>query len=214
MTSLPVDLDLESIEFEGEWCTREDLARRIHSMLDAGNYNIGPVTAALEQLSAEITGLRTLAFRAPAEMAEALSAAAARQSKTVAALIREAIRYHLDAPESERPPEHEHEHEHVHEHEGDAEPLRPTRKRADIDVPSVHLAGPTALPIKPELRQPLNFVGELSQSPLPVVVVEPAEPEDVEAAVPLSKKESPRADTMESPEASAAESLENRWFGR
>jgi len=38
MTPQPIDLDAEAIQFEGHWYTRDELARKIKSMLDAGDF--------------------------------------------------------------------------------------------------------------------------------------------------------------------------------
>lgn len=95
MSALPVDIDTETIQFDGQWLGREDLAKAIRGMLDSGNYNIGRHSAALESLTQALQDVRTLAFRASPELAEALTQAAAKQGTTAGALIRAAVAAHL-----------------------------------------------------------------------------------------------------------------------
>src|SRR5439155_13189788 len=82
MSQLPIDLDAEAIQYDGHWYTREDLARRIRQMLDAGDFAVGKPSNALEQLTTVLASLRTLAFRLPPEMADQLNQAAARHGRT------------------------------------------------------------------------------------------------------------------------------------
>lgn len=106
MTSSPIDLDSESIQYEGRWYTRDELARRIKSMLDAGDFAIGKPSNALEHLTQTIQSLRTLAFRVTPDMADAINQAAARQGRGVGAILRDAVGAYLKlpkAPEAERP---------------------------------------------------------------------------------------------------------------
>ena len=67
MSLMPIDLDAEAILFEGQWSTRDELARRIKTMLDAGDYAISRQSTALEQLTTTLAAVRTLAFRATPE---------------------------------------------------------------------------------------------------------------------------------------------------
>src|SRR5438067_3057900 len=98
MSQLPIDLDTESVQFDGNWYTRDELARRIKAMLDANDYQISRPSSALEQLTSTLASLRTLAFRATPEMADALNASAARAGRTVGTLIREAVGEYLGMP--------------------------------------------------------------------------------------------------------------------
>jgi hypothetical protein len=96
MSQLPIDLDAEAIQYDGHWCTREDLARRIRQMLDGGDFAVGKISTALEQLTTVLAGLRTLAFRLPPDMADQLNQVAARHGRTLGSLIRESLTVHLN----------------------------------------------------------------------------------------------------------------------
>ncbi|MBX7096162.1 MAG: hypothetical protein K1X89_00485 [Myxococcaceae bacterium] len=87
----PIDLEKEAIQYEGAWCSRDDLAKKIRATLDMGDFNIGKLSLALEQLNQVLSSARTVAFRAQAEMADALTVAATRNNKTVGAYLRELI---------------------------------------------------------------------------------------------------------------------------
>lgn len=95
MTPWPIDLDTESIQYDGHWYTRDELARRIKSMLDAGDFAVGKPSQALEQLTVTLSTLRSLSFKITPEMADAVQQAAARQGRTIGGLIREAISDYL-----------------------------------------------------------------------------------------------------------------------
>lgn len=87
----PIDLEKEAIQYEGAWCSRDDLAKKIRATLDMGDFNIGKLSLALEQLNQVLSSARTVAFRAQGEMADALTVAATRTGKTVGAYLRELI---------------------------------------------------------------------------------------------------------------------------
>lgn len=91
MSLMPIDLDAEAILFDGQWSTRDDLARRIKSMLDSGDYAISRQSTALEQLTSTLAAVRTLAFRATPDLVEALNMAAARSGKSVGGFIRDTL---------------------------------------------------------------------------------------------------------------------------
>lgn len=91
MSDLPVDLDAEAVLFEGHWYTRDDMARRIKAMLDAGDFNVGRPSQALEHLTGVLASVRTVAFRATPDLVEALNHAAQLHGKTVGNLIRDAV---------------------------------------------------------------------------------------------------------------------------
>lgn len=91
MSQFPVDVDAEAIFVDGTWYTREDLSRRIRAMLDAGDFNVARPSMALQELTQMMQGVRTLAFRAPPELAEALTELASRTQQSVGAVIREAV---------------------------------------------------------------------------------------------------------------------------
>ncbi len=89
--SYPIDLDSETIQFDGQWYSREDLARRIKAMLDAGDFTVTRPSQALEQLTQTLASLKTVTFRVTPDVAEALNQVAAKESKTVGAVIRELL---------------------------------------------------------------------------------------------------------------------------
>ncbi len=91
MSLMPIDLDAEAILFDGQWSTKDDLARRIKAMLDGGDYSITRQSTALEQLSQTVSSVRTLAFRATPDLVEALNMAAARSGKSVGGFIRDTL---------------------------------------------------------------------------------------------------------------------------
>jgi hypothetical protein len=95
MSQPTVDLDSETILFEGQWYTRDDLARRIKGMLDAQDFAVARPSQALEALTTALQNVRTMAFRAPAELVEQVNAAAVSQGKSVGALLREAVAAYL-----------------------------------------------------------------------------------------------------------------------
>lgn len=100
--SFEIDLDGEQVLFDGTWYAKEELARRIKGMVDGGDYRVARPSAALEALQDALVNLRTLSVRLPAELAEALSSAAARQAIPVGAYVREALARSL--PQPSRPP--------------------------------------------------------------------------------------------------------------
>lgn len=91
ITPFPVDLDAEVISLDGNWYTRDDLAQRIKGMLDKGDFAIARYSAALEQLTSAIRSVRTLAFRATPELADAVNLLANRGGVTVGHVLREAV---------------------------------------------------------------------------------------------------------------------------
>lgn len=101
MSQLPIDIDAEAIYFDGHWYTRDDMARRIKAMLDQGDFAVSRPSAALEQLTAVISSVRTLAFRATPDMIESINAGAARAGKSVGAFIRDSLSQVLGLPSSD-----------------------------------------------------------------------------------------------------------------
>ncbi len=92
-----IDLDAEAIWFDGAWCTREDLARRIKELVEAGDYRVSRPSEALERLEAALARTHVLSTRVPAELAAALSVAARQAGRPVGHLAREAMAYYLAA---------------------------------------------------------------------------------------------------------------------
>jgi hypothetical protein len=85
-----IDLDSESVWLDGAWYARDDLARRIKEMIEAGDFRVARPSPALVQA-------QVLCVRMPAELAEAAGSTAARLGRPVGHLIREAIAYYLAA---------------------------------------------------------------------------------------------------------------------
>jgi hypothetical protein len=105
MSALPIDLEAEKIQYDGQWCTRDELAKRIKSMLDGGDFQVTRPSQALEALTATLANLKTVSFRVTPEQEGAISQAAARTGKTPGALIREALGAYLNgASKSATPP--------------------------------------------------------------------------------------------------------------
>ncbi len=86
-----VDLDTESIWFDNAWCSRDDLARKIRSMIDAGDYLVARPSQALEALTQSLANARVLPVRVSVELADALTAVAQRENRSVGGIIREAL---------------------------------------------------------------------------------------------------------------------------
>ncbi|MBS1150566.1 MAG: CopG domain protein DNA-binding domain protein [Myxococcaceae bacterium] len=132
MSLMPIDLDAEAILFDGQWSTRDDLARRIKSMLDSGDYSIARQSTALEQLTQTLASVRTLAFRATPDLVEALNMAAARSGKSVGGFIRDTLIDNISgAPEVAQ----------AHPNEAAAAPRVPT----EPEMPAVATAAAPAL---------------------------------------------------------------------
>ena len=92
-----IDLDSESVWLDDAWFTREDLARRIKEMIEAGDFRVARPSQALERLEAALGQAQVVAVRMPADLAQAASATAARLGRPVGHLVREAIAYYLAA---------------------------------------------------------------------------------------------------------------------
>ena len=76
---------------------REELARRIKQLVEAGDYRVSRPSEALERLEAVLARTHVLATRVPAELAAALSVAARQAGRPVGHLVREAMAYYLAA---------------------------------------------------------------------------------------------------------------------
>jgi len=92
-----IDLDSESVWLDGAWYTRDDLARRIKEMIEAGDFRVSRPSQALERLEAALGQAQVLAVRMPADLAQAASSTAERLGRPVGHLVREAIAYYLAA---------------------------------------------------------------------------------------------------------------------
>lgn len=205
MSQWAIDLDTESIQYDEQWYTREELARRIKAMLDNGDFAVGRPSQALEQLTLTLANLRTIAFKITPEMADAVQQAAARQGRTVGGLIREAISDYLgfaamptregaQAPAQARSQE------------------RVGRKPTDPELPAVTITQgnvPPDLKTTQVMQMPpvLPGPGALKTAGGPPVLVssfvtEPATSEEAASAVSLSPKKK------------SEEEPERGWFGR
>lgn len=95
MSQFPIDVDAEAIFLDGAWYTREDLSRRIRAMLDSGDFNVARPSMALQELTQMMQGVRTMAFRAQPELADALTELATRLGQSVGGVIREAVTQYI-----------------------------------------------------------------------------------------------------------------------
>jgi hypothetical protein len=91
MSQFTIDVDAEAVFLDGSWYTREDLSRRIKAMLDSGDFAVAAPSAALQELTQTLMGVRTMAFRCTPELADALSQLATRMGQSVSYLVREAV---------------------------------------------------------------------------------------------------------------------------
>jgi hypothetical protein len=154
MTPLPIDLDAEAIQFEGQWYTRDELARKIKSMLDSGDFAVGKPSQALEQLNQTVAALRTLAFRVTPEMADAINAISAKHGRGVGSIIREALAMHLGLPPTP-----------------DVERMPPKRTTAPTGRRQT----------EPELSLPVTAAPAVVQPPPPPPLLTPPLPPDLKA---------------------------------
>ncbi|MBX7116502.1 MAG: hypothetical protein K1X64_19410 [Myxococcaceae bacterium] len=185
MSQLPIDLDAEAIFFDGHWYTRDDLAKKIKTMLDANDFTVARPGAALEQLNKTIAVVRTLAFRASPELADVLNAAATKSNKPVSGVIRDALMQAFGLPTSDF---------------GSARLGAPAAQVTTAAVAQVkqHAHGEGDLPTQPQAVIP--GPGALKNAGVePTVVVEAALQN--EAAVELT-----------TPKKKEDEALERRWF--
>jgi hypothetical protein len=103
MSQFPIDVDAEAVFVDGNWFTREDLSRRIKAMLDAGDFNVARPSVALQELMQLMQGVRTMAFRAPPDLADAVNQFASQSGQTVGGVLREAVSQYLTAARQPRP---------------------------------------------------------------------------------------------------------------
>jgi hypothetical protein len=92
-----IDLDSESVWLDGAWYARDQLARRIKEMIEAGDFRVARPSQALERLEAALGQAQMVSVRMPVELAEAADATAARLGRPMGHLIREAVAYYLAA---------------------------------------------------------------------------------------------------------------------
>jgi predicted DNA-binding protein len=92
-----IDLDSESVWLDGAWYTRDELARRIREMIEAGDFRVSRPSQALERLEAALAQARIVNVRMPMDLSEAVTATAQRLGRPVGHLVREAVAYYLAA---------------------------------------------------------------------------------------------------------------------
>jgi len=92
-----IDYDAEAVWLDDAWFTRDELAGRIKSMIDGGDYRLSRPSAALERLEAAMAQARVVAARVAPELAEAVERAAEAAGRPVGVVIREALAYYLAA---------------------------------------------------------------------------------------------------------------------
>jgi hypothetical protein len=127
MSQFPMDVDAEAIFLDGAWYTREDLSRRIRAMLDSGDFNVARPSLALQELTQMMQGVQTMAFRAPPELADALSDLASRMGQSVGSVIREAVTQYITDQTSAPPAQQQ------------AAPLQLTQPRETTQVAAMPL---------------------------------------------------------------------------
>jgi hypothetical protein len=91
METFEIDLDSECVWLDDAWLNRDDLAKKIKTMIDAGDFQIARPSSALESLTKALASARLLALRISPELSEALNAAASSTGRPVGALAREAL---------------------------------------------------------------------------------------------------------------------------
>ncbi|HET6439902.1 MAG TPA: ribbon-helix-helix protein, CopG family [Anaeromyxobacter sp.] len=92
-----IDLDSESVWLDDAWYTREELARRIKEMIEAGDFRVSRPSQALERLESALATAKPISVRLPADLLEAVSATAGRLGRPMGQLVREAVAYYLAA---------------------------------------------------------------------------------------------------------------------
>ncbi len=92
---LPVDLDRELVQLEGQWLSRGDLASLLQKLLAAQDHRVAGLARAIEQLDQAVRAAETLTVRLPAELAQRLREVASRRSLPVGGVVREAVLAYL-----------------------------------------------------------------------------------------------------------------------
>jgi len=92
-----IDLDSESVWLDGAWYTKEHLKGRIKELIASGDFRVARLSQALERLEVALAQGRVFTVRMPAELADAVAAAAGRLGRPVGHLVREAVAYYLAA---------------------------------------------------------------------------------------------------------------------
>lgn len=203
MANLAIDLDLEAVQYDGSWYTRDELAQKIKAQLEAGDYAISRPSQALELLTSQLASSRMLSFKVSQELGDALNALAARQNKSASSILRDALQAALNGSRDlvgRRPTDPE-----VPVVAGPVAPPLGTPAAASV-------AGPPPIPANaapPGLHPaPIAGPGALRAAGAAAPIVEPkviidssVSPEEAAAAVDLKPKKKEESD------------VERRWFG-
>jgi hypothetical protein len=195
MANLPIDLDQEAVQYDGSWYTRDELARKIKTSLENGDYAISRPSQALEYLTAQLGATKLLSFKVTEETAELLKQAATRSNRTSAAILRDALAAALSISR-------------------DPIGKRPT----EPELPAVTTAAPPPLPAAPSNVPPGLAPSSAAAPSAPIagpgairnaggnpdakVIIEQPSAEEVASAVDLQPKK--KADDAD---------VERRWFG-
>lgn len=196
MVNLPIDLDLEAVQFDGAWYTRDELARKIKAALDSGDYAVSRPSQALEYLIAQLQATKLVSFKVTQELAELLNQAAARQNRSAAAILRDALVSALNQsrePIGKRPTEPE-------VPVVTAPPPLPPPPGSSVVPPG--LAPATTAPAAAPIAGPGAIRNAGIPADPPKVIIEQASAEEAAAAVDLQPKK--KNDDAE---------VERRWFG-
>jgi hypothetical protein len=201
-----IDLDAETILFEGKPHSRSDLAQRIKSMLDSGDFAISRPSQVLEQLNLTLASLRTVAFRATPELADALNAQAARLGRSPAQVIRDALHAALDMPATPEPPFGR----------GGQDLPEPQVREAARPTPAEGISRLISSAPEPARVTPREGTARLT-SPAPAQVaaaVRAAPPESLPSVVVDGAVAAvPSTPAGSSPAKEEEEAVERRWFG-
>lgn len=103
MNDPKIDLDAEAIWHDDRWYTKDELAAAVRAKLEKGEFDVAALSAALERLHNAAANTRVVAFRADAELADALTAHAQRANVSIGAVLRYAVKQVLDSDPSLRP---------------------------------------------------------------------------------------------------------------
>ena len=93
-----IDLDAETIQIDGRWIKKDELAAAIKQKLERGDFTVAAQSAALERLHQALGKARVVSFKLDGEAADALAAYALQRSTTVGAILRHAVIGALNTP--------------------------------------------------------------------------------------------------------------------
>ena len=99
----PIDIESEALQYEGEWFTREEIARKIRLQLENGDYVVAQHAQALEYLVQALASTRVLSLKVMPDMLERVNQEAARQSRSVGGIVRDALAQYLGISTPEKP---------------------------------------------------------------------------------------------------------------